>query len=119
MKLRVMQPINRGPPVLPMGRSSRRPASLVFLEANACGKPVVGGRSGGVVEAIVDNETGFLVDPYSPDDIAKKIGRLLLDDDLAKRLGDQGRRRVLEQFTWDRVGGQTNEVIRAIEEKNP
>lgn len=73
---------------------------LVYLEANACAKPVVGGRSGGVPDAVIDGVTGFLVDPSSPEDIASAIGRLLSSPELAARLGRQGRDRVLAEFTW-------------------
>ena len=52
---------------------------MVFIEANACGKPVIGGRCGGVVEAIKDGVTGLLVDPYDVSDIAEKIIRSLYD----------------------------------------
>lgn len=77
---------------------------LVFLEANACGKPVVGGRSGGAVDAIVDGETGYLVDPTSPDEVAERLIRLLLDPALAARLGEQGRVRTVASFTWENSG---------------
>lgn len=52
---------------------------LIFLEANACGKPVIGGRAGGAIDAIVDGQTGLLVDGEDSDAIAAAI-RLLLSD---------------------------------------
>lgn len=52
---------------------------LIFLEANACGKAVIGGRAGGAVDAIIDGETGLLVDGDDPHAIAVAIGRLLGD----------------------------------------
>jgi phosphatidyl-myo-inositol dimannoside synthase len=73
---------------------------LVYLEANACGKPVIAGRSGGVPDAVTDGVTGLLVDPISPEEIARAISRILSSPDLAARLGDQGRERVLREFTW-------------------
>lgn len=63
---------------------------LVFREANACGKPVIGGRAGGVVEAVIHNESGLLVDGNNIDDIAAAIWRILEDDALAERLGKGG-----------------------------
>lgn len=90
---------------------------LVFLEAGACEKPVIGGRSGGVAEAVVHGETGFLVDPVDPDDIARHIAQLLSDAPLAIRLGKQGRHRVLTQFTWSRVGDETRNLIRSVEDR--
>lgn len=63
---------------------------LVFLEANACGRAVVGGRAGGAVEAVRDGETGLLVDGYRVEEISAAINRLLADDDLRKRLEAKG-----------------------------
>jgi phosphatidylinositol alpha-1,6-mannosyltransferase len=75
---------------------------LVYLEANACAKPVVGGRSGGVPDAVIDGVTGLLVDPLSAQEVAIAINRVLSSPDLAARLGNQGRDRVLQEFTWPR-----------------
>lgn len=50
---------------------------LVFLEANACGRAVIGGRAGGAVEAVRVVETGLLVDGYSIEEISTAIRRLL------------------------------------------
>lgn len=58
---------------------------IVYLEANYFGKPVVGGNSAGVSEAIINNETGLLCDPYDPVDIAAKITQILADPVLAQR----------------------------------
>lgn len=63
---------------------------LVFLEANACGRAVIGGRAGGAVEAVRDGETGLLVDGNSVAEIATAISRLLADDELLKRLEKGG-----------------------------
>lgn len=59
---------------------------LVFLEANACGRAVVGGRAGGAVEAVRDGESGVLVDGEKIDEIAAAIGAILGDDALRRRL---------------------------------
>jgi len=69
---------------------------LVFLEAGACGKATIGGRSGGIADAIVDGVTGILVDPLDVDDLASALTRLLLSPDLAAQMGSQGRRRALD-----------------------
>ncbi len=91
---------------------------LVFLEANACAKPVVGGHSGGVPEAIVDGVTGLLVKPHDPEDIANALRRLLDDGDLANRLGWQGHLRVVRDFDWTRVGGRVQEILTSILREN-
>jgi phosphatidylinositol alpha-1,6-mannosyltransferase len=72
---------------------------LVFREANACHKPVIGGRAGGAVEAVLDGETGLLVDGYNVDEIADAIERLLSDPVLAQRLADNGLRVARENST--------------------
>jgi phosphatidylinositol alpha-1,6-mannosyltransferase len=87
---------------------------LVFLEAAACGKPVVGGRSGGIPDAIVDGVTGFLVHPTDHEDIARGLARLLTDEELATRLGQQGRRRVVEEFAWGRVASRVQEILQSV-----
>jgi phosphatidylinositol alpha-1,6-mannosyltransferase len=92
---------------------------MVFLEANACGKPVVGGRSGGIPEAIVDGITGVLVNPREPEDIANALTRLLVDGDLAIRLGRQGRLRVVSDFNWAQVGLRVQEILESVSRENP
>ncbi len=71
---------------------------IVFLEANACTKPVIGGKSGGISDAIEDGVSGILVDPVNVDEISKAIITLLTDDELAKNLGRKGRKRVEDEF---------------------
>jgi phosphatidylinositol alpha-1,6-mannosyltransferase len=91
---------------------------IVFLEASACGKAVVGGRSGGIGDAIVEGETGFLVEPREPDAIAEAIGRLIGDAELASRFGEQGRSRVVREFRWDAVAGRLRGILREVVEEN-
>jgi len=83
---------------------------IVFLEANARGKPVVGGRSGGIPDAVLDGETGLLADPLSPVAVADAVEKLLLDPELRARLGAQGRRRVLAHYNWDAAAAQVREL---------
>jgi len=74
---------------------------LVFLEAGACEKPVVGARGGGAVDAIVHEETGLLVPPNDPPALARALVRVLDDPELARRMGRAGREHVLRHGTWD------------------
>ncbi len=76
---------------------------ISLVEASACGLPVVGGRSGGVADAVRDGETGILVDPDDPAAVAATVGRLLGDGELRRRLGVGGRRAVETFYNWDRV----------------
>jgi phosphatidylinositol alpha-1,6-mannosyltransferase len=71
---------------------------VVFLEANACGKPVIGGRSGGIPEAVVDGYSGLLVDPLNVNEITRAVVRLCQEEQYAVLLGQQGKKRVQEQF---------------------
>ena len=73
---------------------------IVFLEANACGKPVIAGRSGGVAEAVADGSTGILVDPEDVAGIRDAMLTLLRDEGMAARLGANGLARVREDFNW-------------------
>ena len=85
---------------LPHGREIER-FGMVYLEAGACGKPVIGGKGGGTSEAIEDGVTGLLVDPLDVNEIADTIVRVLKDENLARRLGENGRKRAIRQPDWD------------------
>jgi len=88
---------------------------IVFLEAAACGVPVVAGRSGGSAEAVVDGQTGFVVE--QPRDIASAVQalELLLEDTaLARQLGDAGRQRADVEFTHDRLATLLHQELKRI-----
>lgn len=87
---------------------------LVFLEAAAAGLPVVAGRSGAVPEVVRDGETGLLVDPENPKAVAEAIVRLLTDRDLARRLGEEGRRWVTERFAYNRFREAVDRLVREL-----
>jgi phosphatidylinositol alpha-1,6-mannosyltransferase len=87
---------------------------MVFLEANASGKPVVAGRSGGIGDAVLDGETGLLVDPLDPDCIASSIGKLLANPQLASRMGEQGRERAVREFSWPAVAARLRGILRQV-----
>ncbi len=63
---------------------------LVFLEANACGLPVIGGRAGGAVDAIRDGRTGYLIDPENIEEIANRIHKLLTNEELRQQFSKNG-----------------------------
>ena len=84
---------------------------LVFLEANACGTPVIGTRSGGIPDAVQDGETGLLVPPNAPDAFAEATLRVLTDPDLAETLGRQGRYRAVHEASWDHIAGHLYDLL--------
>jgi phosphatidylinositol alpha-1,6-mannosyltransferase len=73
---------------------------IVFAEAAACGRPTIGGRTGGIVEAVEEGRTGLLVDPTSTDEIVEAAVRLLSDREMARRMGEAGRSRVIERMQY-------------------
>ena len=76
---------------------------IVLLEAMSRGKPVLGSRMGGIPEAVVDGETGILVDPANGVDVAAAICRLADDPDLRNTMGAAGHARWKLEFTVDRM----------------
>ena len=72
---------------------------ISFIEAGACEKPVIGGRSGGAVFAVEDNITGIIVDPTDTDELSKAVVGLLSDNERARVMGIRGRERAIK-FHW-------------------
>ena len=83
---------------------------LVFLEAAASGKPSVAGKAGGTGSAVVDGETGLLVDGESVAEIAKVLGHLLKSPEESARMGHAARQRVLENFIHQRRVDQLRDL---------
>ncbi|MBT7300703.1 MAG: glycosyltransferase family 4 protein [Victivallales bacterium] len=79
---------------------------LVFLEAMAWGKPVIGCRAGGMPEVIADGETGFLAEPGDVSGLGTMLARLCGDRDLRARLGAAARRRAVEHFDRARMAAR-------------
>jgi glycosyltransferase involved in cell wall biosynthesis len=78
--------------------SSHEGFGIVFLEAAAFGVPSVATIAGGIPDAVINGETGLLVTPESPEEIAAALLRLMQDPDLRERLGSKGRERALTEF---------------------
>jgi len=74
---------------------------IVFLEGSATGLPVIVGDSGGAVDAVIDGETGFLVDGTNTAEIADRIAYFFANPDVAKNMGEAGRNWVTQEWTWD------------------
>ncbi len=85
---------------------------LVFAEAHAYGKPVVAGRAGGAPDAVHHGETGLLVPPKDRARLAKALITLLDDPAYARKLGEQGRKRVETELNWRAF---TKRVLEAVQ----
>jgi spore coat protein SA len=79
------------------------PFGMPAAEAMAAGRPVVASRVGGLLEVVADGETGLLVPPDDPGALAEALAAVLDDAELGRRLGESGRRRARERFSWDAV----------------
>ncbi|MGK2903251.1 MAG: glycosyltransferase family 4 protein [Mycobacterium sp.] len=84
---------------------------IVYLEASACGVPVVAGRSGGAPETVRDGETGRVVDGADVDTIATAVGDLLADPDTAARMGAAGREWVVQNWQWRSQGARLQRLL--------
>ena len=73
---------------------------MVLVEAQACGKPVVAGASGGTAETMRIPETGRVVCCDGPNELAVVITKLLEDSNLRVQMGTAARQWVVEQFDW-------------------
>jgi starch synthase len=96
------------------------PFGIINLEAMACRAPVVASATGGILEVVVEGETGFLV-PFAPDavtgfpvdpgkfarDLAGRLTELMGDPERCRRFGDAGRARVERMFSWGAIAEQT------------
>ena len=100
---------------------SRVPASgvggegfgIAYLEASARALPAVAARSGGTLDAVIDGETGLLVEPLDHVALADALTGLLTDRERAERLGAAGRSRAWE-FAWPRIAARVEDVLRSI-----
>jgi len=79
---------------------------IVFVEAAACGVPAIAGRSGGSAEAVVDGETGFVVEPRDVGAVRAALDRLLRDDDLRARMGAAARARATTELSYDALAAR-------------
>lgn len=87
------------------GRRNRMPELLgiALLESMSCETPVVCSDVGGMPEAVVEGETGFVVPPSHPDALGERIYQLLDNPSLARAMGKTARQHILDGWTWDHV----------------
>lgn len=87
---------------------------FVFLEAMACGKPVIGGAHGGTCDIIEDGVNGFLV-PYSDTDkLAHVLCRLLTDDSLRSEMGERARETVCREYLFERFQNRLEQLLEPL-----
>lgn len=90
------------------------PFGLTPLEAQACGRAFIGSAVGGITYTVEEGVTGLLVPPKDDSALAARLGRLLRDPELRRRMGRAGRRRVEREFTWTRVAERTAAVYQSL-----
>jgi phosphatidyl-myo-inositol dimannoside synthase len=83
---------------------------MVFLEAAACGKPVIAGTAGGTGSAVIDGTTGFRVDGATEEETTTVLSRLLLNPGISGMLGSAARQRSLTEFSWEQVARKTTQI---------
>lgn len=84
---------------------------IVYLEAALFGKPSVAGKDGGAPEAVLDNETGFIIDGNNIDEISKIIKKLLKDEELCRKMGERARQRVLQEFRYEKQVEKLKKIL--------
>jgi glycosyltransferase involved in cell wall biosynthesis len=89
--------------------------ALVYLEANACGVPVIGSDVGGTREAIDDAVTGFVVSLDNENEIYEKTKLLLGDKALRDKMGQAGKKRVDENFSLDTLGKNFEQLLTKLQ----
>ena len=74
---------------------------IVYLEASACGLPVIAGDSGGAPDAVLEGQTGLVVDGTSKSEVAAAVVELLLDSDRSRAMGVRGRQWIIQEWRWE------------------
>lgn len=90
---------------------------IVYLEAMACGKPVIACRGEGIEDVIEDGETGFLVNPRDVDSLAEVLEFLLNNPQKARDVGEKARKHVMENYTWEKVASKIISVYEEVIKK--
>lgn len=97
--------------VLLSRRGSEESFGLVFLEANACNRGVIAGRTGGVKEAVEHGISGFVIDPIDTNIISNSIIKLLQDEKMLKKIQKSAHERIINKLTIEIMAENTLQVI--------
>ncbi|MDO8740487.1 MAG: glycosyltransferase family 4 protein [Candidatus Woesearchaeota archaeon] len=87
---------------------------VVFAEALACKTPVIGTRTGGIPDVVIDGKTGILVEEKNPKQLADALIKILKNEKLAKKLAENGYKYVHENFTAEKIAGKTIKVYNEV-----
>lgn len=87
---------------------------IVYIEAGLFGKPVIGSKTGGVPEAVLDGKTGLLVEPNDVEQLAAAIKRLAEDPALRASMGQAGRQRVIDELNWPKQAATFSSALKLI-----
>ena len=85
---------------------------IVYLEASACGLPVIAGKSGGAPDAVLEGETGITVDGRDPAETARAVNTLFDDPIRAKEMGQRGREWIISNWRWDSWSAKFIELLK-------
>jgi glycosyltransferase involved in cell wall biosynthesis len=87
---------------------------IVLLEAMACAKPVIASSLPGVRTVVDHGKNGYLVEPRNIEELTATITYLLDNEDIARRLGREGRKKVEEKYNWNRIAGQLEAMYTGV-----
>lgn len=84
---------------------------LVFLEAQSCGIPVIGVRSGGIPDAVEEGNGGWLIEQDDEEMLSNLLKQLIQNKDLVVEQGEKARERILQKMTWKKYNEKLNRIL--------
>ncbi|MEK7186156.1 MAG: glycosyltransferase family 4 protein [Patescibacteria group bacterium] len=112
-----MPNIYRGSDVLVLPAEKNETLGQIFIEAMACGLPVIGAKTGGMPEIISDGHNGFLVAPSDPSLLAQKIEKILNDEAIREKFIKAGHKTIAEKFTAEKQFTGFHKLLKGIVSK--
>ncbi|MFC1682145.1 glycosyltransferase family 4 protein, partial [Nanoarchaeota archaeon] len=110
----LVKEINKSKILILPSTSNAESFGMVLIESMTCKKPVIGSNIGGIPYVIDDGKNGLLVPPKNPQALADAIIKILNNPKLAKKMGEEGYKKVKENFTWDVSAKKMNEIIERV-----
>ena len=87
---------------------------IVLLEAQACGKPVIAGDSGGTIDTLLHGESGYIIDCETPAGLVEILKSQLSCADRRSEMGRVGREHVVNNFDWESLGSKANSIFKSF-----